>query len=300
MNTDTLYTFVQLAKYKNFTQTAGKLYVAQSTVTNRIFELEEELGQKLFLRNKKQLSLTPEGEHFLEYAMRILELEAQAMKEIGALNHFKHSLRIGTTNTIYDCYLEENSVDFIQKHPDIKLNITISHSHPLIQMLYDKTIDMAFTYIPCHKKEIACHILSTESLVLVTGRYNDTYINGITQAQLAAIPYYYCDFNIQDMGSYIKDLFPKGHSFPLEIDRSANLLPYLSSGCGYSFLPQSLIQEEITAGTLITIPLLDFTIPEVISYVITREENRETICVREYLESFKGKISEVISVPSPG
>lgn len=282
MNTETLQTFVQLANYKNFTQTAGKLYVAQSTVTNRIFELENELGKQLFLRNKKNLSLTAEGEHFLAYAKRILELENQAVKEVGAMNQFEHSLRIGTTNTIYDCYLADKTVDFISHNPGTKLNITIGHSLPLLQMLLDKTIDLAFTYVPCHKPKITCQVFHTESLVLVTGRSDDTYENGITQAQLAQVPYYYCDFNFQDIGSFIKDLFPKGHSFPLEIDRSANLLPYLSTGSGYSFLPESLIKKELKDKTLFQIPLLDFTIPKVSSYVCTTEESSAYQCIHNY------------------
>jgi LysR family transcriptional repressor of citA len=288
MNSETLHTFVQLANYKNFTQTAGKLYVAQSTVTNRILELENELGRQLILRSKKQLALTAEGEHFLAYAKRILELENQAVKEIGALQRFEHSLRIGSTNTIYDCYLADDTVAFVQSHPEIKFNIILSHSLPLLQMLSDRTIDLAFTFVPSHKQNITCQVFRTEALVLVTGRFDTVYKEGITKAQLAGLPYYYCDFNFQDMGSYIRDLFPKGHSFPLEIDRSANLLPYLILGQGYSFLPESLIKKELETSALIKIPLLDFTIPKVSSYVVALKESFDYKCLQGYLDAVNG------------
>jgi LysR family transcriptional repressor of citA len=120
--------------------------------------------------------------------------------------------------------------------------------------------------------------------VLVTGRSDDAFKNGITQAQLASVPYYYCDFNFQDIGSFIKDLFPKGHSFPLEMDRSANLLPYLTTGNGYSFLPESLIKKELEDKTLLQIPLLDFTIPKVSSYICTTEESSAYQCIRNYYD----------------
>jgi LysR family transcriptional repressor of citA len=283
MNTDTLYTFVQLANYKNFTQTANRLYVAQSTVTNRISELEAELGKPLFIRSKKQLKLTDEGEHFLSYAKRILELENLAKEEVGTLNRFEYSLRIGTTNTIYDCYLANKTVEFIHSRSDVKVNITIGHSLPLIQMLLDKAFDIVFTYVPCHKPGVVCEAYHTDSLVLVTGKVNDQYCNGITQAQLAKIPYYYCDFNFQDIGRHIKDLFPQGHSFPFEIDRSANLLPYLITGNGYSFLPESLIKNELINETLNKIPLIDFTIPKISSYMITLEKELNKPCIQEYI-----------------
>ncbi len=283
MNTETLSTFVQLASYKNYTKTANQLYVAQSTVTNRIFELEAELGKQLFIRNKKQLQLTAEGEHFLSYAQRILELQNLAAKEIGMLNQFKHSLRIGTTNTIYDCHLAVKTAAFLNNNADIRLNITIGHSLPLIQMLLDQTIDLAFTYVPYTKHRITCTLFQTDTLLLVTGKANDVYKDGITKAMLASIPYYYCDFNFQELGSYIRDLFPKGHLFPFEIDRSANLLPYLTSGIGYSFLPESLVKNAIEAGILRMIPLIDFSIPKVSSYILAADKRNNDQCIQNYI-----------------
>ena len=79
MDTQNLRTFLTLANVKNFTQTANLLYVAQSTVTNRIAELEKEVGRKLFVRNKKKLSLTREGILFQDYARRIVDLEEMSI-----------------------------------------------------------------------------------------------------------------------------------------------------------------------------------------------------------------------------
>ena len=53
MDTQNLRTFLILAEEKNFTRTAAHLYVAQSTVTNRIAQLELETGKQLVIRGKK-------------------------------------------------------------------------------------------------------------------------------------------------------------------------------------------------------------------------------------------------------
>ena len=58
MDTTNLRTFITLAQIKNFTKTAQHLFVAQSTVTNRIRDLENELGVSLFIRNHKQVEFT--------------------------------------------------------------------------------------------------------------------------------------------------------------------------------------------------------------------------------------------------
>ena len=100
MDTQNLRTFLTLASVKNFTQTANLMFIAQSTVTNRIAELERELGKQLFIRSKKHLSLTREGLLFQDYAKRILDLEEMSLREINSQAFSRAPLRLGTTNTI--------------------------------------------------------------------------------------------------------------------------------------------------------------------------------------------------------
>ena len=73
MNTEELKTFIFLSKVKNFTLAAEQMFIAQSTVTNRISELEKEVGKRLFSRGSKTVTLTEEGKIFLKYAERIIE-----------------------------------------------------------------------------------------------------------------------------------------------------------------------------------------------------------------------------------
>ncbi|MBF1343385.1 MAG: LysR family transcriptional regulator, partial [Megasphaera micronuciformis] len=71
MNTETLRTFIAAAQIKNFTKTAEHLFIAQSTVTNRILDLESEIGKPLFTRKHKQIELTEAGLQFLDYAKQL-------------------------------------------------------------------------------------------------------------------------------------------------------------------------------------------------------------------------------------
>ena len=90
----TIRTFIALAEIRNFTKTAEQLFVAQSTVTNRIRDLEEELGKPLFIRNRKQIELTPAGEKFLDYAQRFIQLESTVLQEMHGSTLFSRKIRI--------------------------------------------------------------------------------------------------------------------------------------------------------------------------------------------------------------
>ena len=112
MDTTTLRTFIALAQIKNFTKTAQQLFVAQSTVTNRIRDLEMELGVPLFIRSHKQVDLTPSGQKFLDYAQRFVSLELAALQDIQSSPTYAQKISIGTTNTIYECHLHARPAHF--------------------------------------------------------------------------------------------------------------------------------------------------------------------------------------------
>ena len=110
MNIENLKTFITLSELKNFTQTADRYFIVQSTVTNRIMELEKELGKKLFIRNRKNVELTEEGQHFLAYAKRIVALEASAIEELSMLHTFSERKTIYTDKkNIFCVYSKKKS-----------------------------------------------------------------------------------------------------------------------------------------------------------------------------------------------
>lgn len=274
MNTENLKTFIALSKHKNFTKTAESLFVAQSTVTNRIAELEKEVGKKLFERERKNVRLTEEGTRFLDYAVRITDLEKTAIEDININEKYPKRLNIGSTNTIYDCHLKNKLKSFMSDNPDTSLKVIISHSASLVEMAVDGVVDFAFTYTEYQKNNVRCVPFCEDKMVLVTDSKNTEYTDGIRLSQLAKVNYLYCNFTFQGIGEYIRDLFPKHHKFSFEIDRSANIIPYLFDSDCYSFLPKELVLQEIADGRLCEIPIIDFEIPRVKSFMVYNEKSR--------------------------
>ena len=285
MNIENLKTFITLSELKNFTQTADRYYIVQSTVTNRIMELEKGLGKKLFIRNRKNVELTEEGQHFLSYAKRIVALEVSAIEELSMLHTFSETLRIGTVNTAYDCYLFQPIQDFIRNHSDISVKVMVDHTGPLLRMIQDGTVDLVFAYMPLKKAGFICKPFQTDELLLVTAPEHQEYIDGIRQAQLTDIHYLYCDFMIQEGGAFIRDMFPKNHSFAFEIDKLTHLPPYLTAGIGYTFLPKSLVQPYLDNGSLISIPLLDFEAPSTEVYMVIPENKADHNAICKFTET---------------
>lgn len=275
MDFQTLHTFSELARCLNFSQTAQNLFVTQSTITKRISELEKEIGKPLFIRDKRHVSLTNYGMLYLEYVDRILNLEKTSIAELNAYETYSNNLKIGATNSIYECHLFDLISKYEQSSPENAINVSIDHSQELIQFLQDGLLDLVFSFLPFQKAGYECEPFHADQLVLTTSYDNTLYRDGIKQSELTNIKYLMCNFALNDVGTYIRSLFPNHYQFKFEIDNSTKLLPYLLNGSGYSFLPEKMLETYINKKELRIIPLLDIETPEIKSYYIGRLSSKD-------------------------
>ena len=273
MNSDGIKTFIMLSKLKNFTRTAERMYVAQSTVTNRIAELENETGQKLFVRRQGGVELTEEGQLFLSYALRINDLEESFIQEVNSAARYEKQLRVGCINAVYESSLFPLLSRFFSDNQDVSLKVVLGHSADLLQMLQDSIIDVAFSYLPFKKAGFTSRRFSQDRLLLLASPAANAYKGGIRKQELASCEYLMCNFAFGDAGEFVRSLFPPRHAFRFEVDNSGKVIEYLLAGLGYSFLPAKMAERELKAGKLEIIRPLDFVVPELISYCAFRRGN---------------------------
>lgn len=272
MNTEELKTFIFLSKVKNFTLAAEQLFIAQSTVTNRISELEKEVGKKLFLRGSKNVTLTEAGEIFLRYAERILELQNTSIEEMNAVTSHKRKFHIGAINASYEVYVKPLIDECLKDNTSTAVKVMLGHSLDLIQLLQDNMLDAVFSAIPLKRLGFNCDVYDVDRVALVCKKGINEYPDGITKEQLAKIPYLMCDLTLSEAGVFIRSLFPKNHSFRLDVDNSSKLLHFLEKGLGYSFLPYKLVKDKLESGVLEEVKLANFTAPNVTTYLLYRQD----------------------------
>lgn len=281
MNTEELRTFIFLSKVKNFTLAAEKLFVAQSTVTNRISELEKEVGKRLFSRGSKTVSLTEEGKIFLKYAERILELQETSVEEMNAASAHRRKFSIGAINATYEVYVRPLIDECIKDNSETSIKIMLGHSLDLIQLLQDNVLDMVFSAVPLKKTGYVCKVYDTDRLALVCKSGTNEYPKGIAKEQLSKIPYLMCDITLSEAGVFIRSMFPQNHVFKLETDNTSKLIPYLERGLGYSFLPYKFVKPLLDNGTLEEVSLSNFQAPQVNTYLLYRQ----TYDIKKFLEN---------------
>src|SRR5271156_5983681 len=111
-----------VARARNFSRAAEQCHVSQPSLSQQILKLEDELGQPLFDRMKREAKLTSHGEAFLPHAVRILEEADAAKREATDAQHLlRGSLVFGVLPTIAPYLLPEALAQFTGKYPGMEI-----------------------------------------------------------------------------------------------------------------------------------------------------------------------------------
>lgn len=142
--------FIEAAECLNFTKAADRMYISQPALSKNIAKLEEELGMKLFNRDKKLASveLTPAGSVLLCELRKIggiidgIPLKAK-MAELGQEGHLSIAMRLGHVMDRHEIgtirYIDEN-------YPGIKIEEVTTGFRQMRDWLSDGTVDIIITY----------------------------------------------------------------------------------------------------------------------------------------------------------
>ncbi|MCM3088305.1 LysR family transcriptional regulator [Bhargavaea ginsengi] len=124
-----LKTFTEVAERKNFTKAGEALNLAQPTVSLHIRQLEEEFGTPLFIRSRKQFSITPAGRLLYEKARQLLALAEETkedmMRQSGELTG---TLTVAASYTIGEYVLPRLLENLLAAHPKLEVIISISNT----------------------------------------------------------------------------------------------------------------------------------------------------------------------------
>lgn len=142
MDLATLSVFCAVVREDGVTRAAKLLGRAPSNVTTRIQQLEAELGTQLFHRHHKRMTLTEEGQTFLGYAERILNLADEAQQRLDPSSP-RGTLRVGSMESTIASRLVGPLARFSRDWPDVSLDLTSAPSGPLLDALRARRIDCA-------------------------------------------------------------------------------------------------------------------------------------------------------------
>lgn len=152
--------FIKAAELQNFTEASNGLFITQSTLSQQIKQLEDELGIPLFDRIAKRVRLTEAGKTFLPFAIKTVK-DAEDGKSMlkDLMNLDIGTLTIGVTYGLTDL-LTKAILDFSSSYPNIHLQIGFGTTQDLLSKLEQGRLDLMLSF----SQEEKAGSYNTESL----------------------------------------------------------------------------------------------------------------------------------------
>ncbi len=142
LDLDLLRSFVSVVEAGGFTRAGERVHRTQSTVSQQIKRLEDDVGRPLLNRIGKQVTLTEDGERLLSYARRILALAEEARDVLGR-PEAEGAVRLGIPEDFAAYRLTKLLAGFARSRPGLRLDVRADQSIYLRRDLERGDLDLA-------------------------------------------------------------------------------------------------------------------------------------------------------------
>ncbi|WP_394238098.1 LysR family transcriptional regulator [Niallia oryzisoli] len=266
--------FIEVAKREHVTDAAVHLHVAQSAISRQIFNLESELGVDLFIREGRNVKLTPIGRMFLEQMEEAVTILDNARRQVSEYLDPEHgTIRIGFPSSLATHTMPTAISAFRERYPHVKFQLKQGAYYPLIELVARGEIDMALLGpVPMNEKKVKGSIFFTEELVAILPK--DHPLAG--EASLTLNQLRDDSFILFPEGFILREVivdacaklgFQPNVSFEGEdIDAIKGLV---SAGLGVTIIPEVTILDNPPRST-VKIPVIEPNVTRTVGVIIPR------------------------------
>jgi LysR family hydrogen peroxide-inducible transcriptional activator len=250
---------VALAQERHFGRAAQKCFVTQPTLSLALAKLEDELGVKLFERNKNEVLVTGKGQSIVEQARRVLD-EVGKINQIakGSQDQLAGTLRLGVIPTIGP-YLLPDLIPILRKRtPDMPLSIEENLTGNLAPMLREGELDVVIIALPFSLAGVKTEVVYEEpfSIVVPEGhRWQDR--KGVKPSELGEENMLVLN-NGHCFRDQVLEACPGQSNTALHEGRAGSSLETIrnmvASGLGVSVLPTSALSARYASKLLKVVP----------------------------------------------
>lgn len=285
---------IVLAETLNFSKAARIMHTTQPAFSRMVTRLEEQVGCKLFFRNTKSVSLTPEGKIFIDSMKNIEAIYSSTLRAVNDLQKTgdKFSVGLGAEFIFYD--LVPDILEFKDAHPDIFVEIMAISMVKITELLRTQRIDLGtiFTDLTQFGNDLEYEVIDQIPLHLVVNKINplsekDKLLpEDLKNEKIIALAANYSDFEI---GSYGAPLVMLNRKYGLHLkpaktaETTQESMLDVSANQGVCFLTSKLSYIVPPNCRMIPIDGVDF------NRVALWRKGYENPLLRELLEILKKK-----------
>ena len=162
--------FIEVAKQESISRAALRLQITQQTLSTHISSMEQELGCVLFIR-RPRFRLTAEGELFLEYCRRFVELDRNMRRDFEEMaGSVTGTIRIGISQSRSAILKPGLIAGFREQFPKVNIRISESTNDELLRYLEQDRLDLIIGDVSGTRPGLLSEELYEERMMLVIPR----------------------------------------------------------------------------------------------------------------------------------
>lgn len=279
--------FYHAGRSLNFTKTAEELFVTQSSVSQSIKQLESRLDVLLFIRNKRNMQLTREGEMLhshISQAYNLIRTGERQIEQTKELNYGE--IKLGASDTICRYFLLDYIKKFHEDYPNIRINITNQPSLKSLGDIADGKMDFGVVNLPEGVKLKGVKITEIkgfEEVAITTRKFSDLLPNRPSIKELKNFPLITLTPNTNTR-QYLNRFF-NAHNESLtpefELKSIDLIIDFVRIGLGIGFVMKDALPKEDSSP--IQIIRLKETLPARTIGIVTNRELPLSIPTRHFI-----------------
>src|SRR5579859_2251016 len=245
-------TFLWVVTLGSFRGAGQRLNTTQPAISQRIAQLEREMGVKLLNRDHRVVSPTASGRQLMVYAEKLIGLRAEMMAEVGDRSAMRGVLRLGVAETIVHTWLPRLVKIVNTDYPNLSLEIEVDITPNLTARLMGQEIELALALGPIPtsgvRNRVLCDypigILASPSLGLGGGPLK---VHDLAKYPIITFPRKSQPYEI------VRSLFNRPDLPPIRLHASASLATVIHmaiEGLGIAVIPKSIVENELADGRL--------------------------------------------------
>ncbi|EKQ56705.1 MULTISPECIES: LysR family transcriptional regulator [unclassified Clostridium] len=254
-----LQTFIVVARLLNFRAAAEELNYSQSTVSDHIRNLEQELDVKLFERLGRKVFLNEQGKKLISSAERMIKDAEEIHKLFDNDEKVKGSLKIGAAETLCVFWLPPLLKEYSKIYPDVQIILKMAECPEFPEMLEKNIIDVAFGL---HDESGQQHLsqidLFQDSAIFVAAPDHPlTALKKITAYELENQSFILTEAKSGysfELKKLLQNLNVKSNTI-MEFGSLEAIKQCVKNGLGITLLPSIAVDKEIQRGELVMLPV---------------------------------------------
>ncbi len=259
-----LEAFIQVAHHRSFSRAAEALFLTQPSVTARIQSLEREIGERLFERTGRSVTLTDAGHAFMPHAQRALTAVQEGTDAIEAVRHGDiGSIRIGASSSIATYVLPGILKRFRESRPRVHVHLVTGQTEDIIEGLLAGESHLAVTRLAQPPEVESLHLYNDDLALVVKPDHAFAKKGRVTIAEAGREPFLFFERG-SSYHSLVYSMFLRVGVVPesvMELDDMETTKHMVEAGLGIAILPKVSIVREVQSGTLVEVDIREMEQP---------------------------------------